>query len=72
MTDLKAKIRKALSLGKRTIPSLCRAVPEVTNEFKMMRLIAEMEEDGSVVLEGFDRIYREDGGAIYLAEYALS
>ena len=36
----------------------------------MMDAIADLEYSGDIVLHSFDKIYREDGGAIYLAKYA--
>jgi len=70
--NLQYKIRKSLlEKSPQTIPSLCRNIPEATNEFAIMHAIAELEHMGDVILTGFDRIYREDGGAIYLAEYSI-
>jgi hypothetical protein len=68
---LKDKILQELKKGNKTTPMLCRAIPEVTNEFKMMREIAKLQHSGEVDLKSFDRIYREDGGAIYLAKYGI-
>jgi hypothetical protein len=34
-----------------------------------MRIITELEYSGEVILEGFIKLYREDGGVIYLAKY---
>jgi len=69
---LKDKVKKSLQeKSPQTIPSLCRNIPETTNEFAIMRAVAELEYSKEVVLTGFDRIYREDGGAIYLAEYSI-
>ena len=52
----------------RTIPEICKHFA-IDNEFKVLRMIADLESMGKVTLSGFDRIYREDGGAIYLAQY---
>jgi len=68
---MKSKIKSLLADGSKTVPFLCRHIPNCNNEFAMMRAIAELEERGEVCLEGFDRIFREDGGAIYLAKYGL-
>ena len=43
----------------------------VTNEFAVMRAVGELENKGEIILTGFNRIYREDGGAIHLAEYSI-
>jgi hypothetical protein len=69
--DLKDRILKELTNGDKTIPDLCRAIPEITNEFKAMRSIADLQHSNEVELKTFDRIYREDGGAIYLAKYGI-
>ena len=69
--NLKDKVKKSLQeKSPQTIPSLCRNIPEVTNEFAMMRTVAELQYSKEVILTGFERIYREDGGAMYLAEYS--
>ena len=67
--ELVAKVRGGLTVEGKTIPDLCRQFG-VKNEFKMMRIIAELEHSDDAVLKDFDKIYREDGGAIYLARYA--
>jgi len=67
---LEEKVLKKLEGGNRmSIPELCRAVKE-KDEYNMLRVIAELEDSGDAMLNGFDRIYREDGGAIYLAKYS--
>lgn len=67
---LKEEVKDKLSdKGKgSTIPELCDEV-RVADEFKVMRVIAELQNEGVVTLQEFDKIYREDGGAIYLARY---
>ena len=52
----------------RTIPQICKYL-KIDNEFEAMRLVANLEDKGKVQLAGFDRIFRDDGGAIYLAQY---
>jgi hypothetical protein len=69
--NLKDRILKELTNGDKTIPDLCRAFPEITNEFRTMREVANLEYSNKVELKSFDRIYREDGGAIYLAKYGI-
>jgi len=61
-------VRHGLPTEGRTIPELCRLFG-VDSEFKMMRIIAELECSGDATIDDFDKIYREDGGAIYLAKY---
>jgi hypothetical protein len=53
----------------KTVLDLCGLLPDIKNEFKIMRSIANLEYENKVRLIGFDKIYREDGGAIYLAKY---
>jgi hypothetical protein len=67
--QLKDHVREELTARGKTIPQLCKQF-KVKNEFKMMRIIAELEYENKAVLEGFDKIYREDGGAIYLSKYS--
>jgi hypothetical protein len=70
--NLKDKVKKSLQeKSPQTIPSLCRNIPEITNEFAIMRAVGELEHSEEVILTGFERIYREDGGALYLAEYSI-
>lgn len=52
----------------KTIPDLCKQFG-IKDEFKMMHIIAELEYSGDAILDDFERIFREDGGAIYLAKY---
>ena len=66
---LKDRVRSGLTRKGKTIPQLCKQFG-VKDEFRMMRIIAEVEYSSEAVLEGFDKIYREDGGAIYLAKYS--
>ncbi len=68
MVRLKDSVLKSISETSKTISQLCKEF-EVENEFRMMRIIAELQYENKVVLEGFDKIYREDFGVIYLAKY---
>jgi len=63
------KIKRELDSKERTIPELCKRF-NVDDEYDMMDAIADLEYSGDIVLHSFDKIYREDGGAIYLAKYA--
>jgi hypothetical protein len=53
-----------------SIPSLCKRL-DADNEFQVLHWIADLERDKIVMLYTFDRVYREDGGAVYLALYGL-
>lgn len=69
---LKREIKKKLlkdDMKAQSIPELCKEFKE-TNEYNMLIAISELEDSGDIMLNGFDRIYREDGGAIYLAKYS--
>jgi hypothetical protein len=55
---------------KASIPKLCKELP-CDDEFEMMHIMAKLERDEKVRVISFDRIYREDGGAIYLAQFGL-
>jgi hypothetical protein len=61
---------------KLSVPAIHRQLEKkgvkVTNEFAIMRAVGELEDQQKLFLFSFDRIYREDGGAIYLAEYSKS
>ena len=54
------------------------SIPQLHNktntgdEYVIMDIIANLEFKKIVVLNGFEKIYREDGGAIYLALYSIS
>lgn len=65
----KQHIKKLCSTEPRSIPYLCGRTPGIFNEFRMMRLVGELENSNELILDSFDKIYREDGGAIYLAKY---
>ena len=62
------KVFSCLTHEGKSIPDLSRE-PEM-DEFEIMQAIAQLECAGDAALTGFDKIYREDGGAIYLAKYA--
>jgi hypothetical protein len=66
---LKDRIKNELTRGDETIPQLCKILKE-PDEYKLMANIAELMDSGEVHLSGFDKLYREDGGAIYLAKYS--
>ena len=66
--ELKEKVKQGLTDEGKTIPELCKEF-EISDEYVVMSAIAELEYSGDVILGGFDKIYREDGGAIYLAKY---
>lgn len=63
------KVKSVLSANGMTIPEICR-LTKIYDEFRVLHAIAELEYSNEVFLEGFDKIYGEDGGAIYLAKYA--
>lgn len=66
---LKDDVRLRLSKKGKTIPELCEQF-RIKDEIEMMRIIAELEIAGEAIIDGkFDKVYREDGGAIYLARY---
>lgn len=69
---LKRKIKKRLlteGVASQSIPELCKELKE-SSEYNMLIALSELEDNGDIMLNGFDRIYREDGGAIYLAKYS--
>jgi hypothetical protein len=69
---LKSKIKRRLqteSIEPQSVPELCKELKE-DNEYNMLIALSELEDAGDIMLNGFDRIYREDGGAIYLAKYS--
>lgn len=68
---LKESIKQELTLknGGITIPELCKKFDQ-EDEFAIMHAIAELQHTGDAFLCGFDKLYREDGGAIYLAKYS--
>jgi hypothetical protein len=51
-----------------TIPKLCKDF-NISDEYIMLSVIGDLEVSGEAILAGFDTVYREDGGAIYLAKY---
>jgi hypothetical protein len=67
---MKSKIKAILSREGLTIPEICKRL-DIENEYAAMRAVAQLEASGDAILSGFDRIYREDGGAIYLAKYGI-
>jgi len=67
--ELKEKVKLGLANEGKTIPELCKQF-NVSDEYDIMEAIAELEYSGDVKLDGFNKIYREDGGAIYLAKYS--
>jgi hypothetical protein len=64
---LKDKIMNKLSNGAKSIPALSKATK--ADEYSVLVAIAALEDSDMIVLSGFDQMYREDGGAIYLAQY---
>lgn len=71
LEKLIAKVRQELDDAEegKTIPELCKGVGE-TDEYTMMLAIARLEDMGYAILNDFNRVYREDGGAIYMAKYS--
>ena len=67
---MKSKIKALLYDNELTIPQICNPL-NIDNEFAVMRAVAKLQCLEEVVLTGFDKIYREDGGAIYLAKYVV-
>ncbi len=66
------KLSKLKEEGKdSTIPSLCNSF-DVSDDFVVASIIAELESSGEAELVGFKTVYREDGGAIHLARYTGS
>jgi hypothetical protein len=61
---------------KLSVPAICRLLKKqgiyAKNEFAVLRAISKLETQKQLFLVGFDRISREDGGAIYLAKYSKS
>lgn len=68
-THLKDLVKQVLTIEGKTVPELCKQAG-VNNEYAMLNAIAELEDSGDAILIGFRKIFREDGGAIYLAEYS--
>jgi len=67
--ELIEELKRKLTTEGKSVPELCRAT-KITDEYMMLSAIAELEDSGDIILNGFDRVYREDGGAIYLAKYS--
>jgi len=67
--ELKERVKHGLNIEGKTIPELCKEF-DVSDEYTMMAIIAELEYSGDAILKSFDKIYREDGGAIYLSKYS--
>jgi len=69
-SDFIKKVKECLKeKSPQTIPNLCKNT-KCKNEFRMMRAVAELQYTKEVELTGFEKIFREDGGAMYLAEYS--
>ena len=66
--SLKESIKLELAPDGKTVPELCRKF-DGSDEFDILHAIAELQHTGEAILIGFDKLYREDGGAIYLAKY---
>lgn len=66
---LKEGIIQVLTGKAVTVPDLCKIFEE-EDEFDIMHEIAELQHSNKAFLIGFDTLYREDGGAIYLAKYS--
>jgi len=64
---LEDKICQELEKRDMSIPALSKMFD--VDEFKLLHIIARLEDKGKIELKRFDRLYREDGGAIYLAIY---
>ena len=54
-----------------SIPQLCEETG-AEDEYVIMDIIAGLENKKIVALNGFKKIYREDGGTIHLALYSIS
>jgi len=67
--NLKEQIKKELTEDGVTIPDLGKKTKE-RDEWEIMHAIAELDRSKEAFLVGFDKIYQEDGGAIYLAKYS--
>lgn len=67
--ELKDKVKQGLTIQGKSIPELCDEFG-VSDEYTMMSIIAELEYSDDAILNNFEKIYREDGGAIYLAKYS--
>ncbi len=67
--DLKEQVKQGLTTEGKTIYELCKEF-DVSDEYIMMSIIAELEYSGDAILNNFEKIYREDGGAIYLSKYS--
>jgi len=71
--ELRREVKKVLISQREknedsTIPALCQKL-NVKDEFDMITVIGDLEVLGDAELVGFKPVYREDGGAIYLARY---
>ena len=66
---LKERVKQKLTDEGKTIPELCKEFG-ISDEFELMSAIAELEYSGDAILKDFNKVYREDGGAIYLARYS--
>jgi hypothetical protein len=69
LAELIGKLKEVLTPEGKSIPELCKILGE-NDQYKLMEAIAELENSGFAILEGYYKIYREDGGAIYQAKYS--
>ena len=71
--NLRHRIIAILEREKRglSIPQL-RNKTNAGDEYDIMDIIANLESKKIVALNGFEKIYREDGGTIHLALYSLN
>ncbi|GEM_PF-1694799 len=53
------------------IPELCSLL-KATDEFAVMKAISILQNQKKLFFASFNKIYREDGGAIYLPKYSKS
>jgi hypothetical protein len=66
--NLKEKVTNAIAETAMSIPDLQKKF-NVTNEYKIMRIIAELQYDKKAILYDFEKLYQPDGCAFYLARY---
>jgi hypothetical protein len=64
---LERKIMDTLEKGARSIPALSKATK--VDEYSVLVAVTKLEDSDKIELSGFNQMYREDGGAIYLAQY---
>jgi len=63
------RMRSELSAEPKTMPELCEQFSE-SDEFKIMRCIANLEIESIATLVDYYKGYRPDGCPFYLARYA--